>query len=227
MSELLGLIVDARPLQAHFRIPHTSLLLDTYPFPPKTTAVGMLAGCMGLGEEGFKKLLEKIKYGVIIEDPGEKIEEVSVIYKNPYSPSYPITRVSLYKPRFRMFFAGEERVIEEAYEGLLDPKFVPYMGDSESLFYPGKKRYVEVVDVQEGKEDILRSVIPEVKFKEFVPLRRKVLVPKVYEAPVKFTYKGKSRRAVYGRFIAFSGGYVKLEKKIDVLLFDGEPIATF
>ncbi|WP_331711194.1 CRISPR-associated protein Cas5 [Thermococcus chitonophagus] len=226
--KLLGLVVDARPLQAHFRVPHSSLLLETYPFPPKTTAIGMVAGAMGLGERNFLQLVREVKYGVIIEDPGERIEEVSAIYKNPYSPSYPITRVSLYKPRFRMFFLGEEEVIERAYDALQDPVYVPYMGDSESLFYPNGRKFVEILNVEEGEETTLRSVLPgDAKIKEFKPLRKRIQVPRMYEAPVDFTVKGKSRRAVYGKFVAFSGGFVELEEPLKVVLFDGEPVFVF
>ncbi|AFK21704.1 CRISPR-associated protein Cas5 [Pyrococcus sp. ST04] len=224
----MGLIVEARPLQAHFRIPHTSLLLDTYPFPPKTTAVGMLAGVMGYPPDSYFRLLREVNYGVIIEDQGERIEEISAIYKNPHSPLYPITKVSLYKPHFRMFFTGPEEFIERAYEALLDPKFVPYLGDSESLFYPASPGYVKLVEVKHGKEKTLRSILPaNVEVESVDVFRKRILAPKEYEVPVAFVYRGKHRRAVYRRFLAFSGVVIRLKEPIDVMLFDGEPVFTF
>ncbi len=227
---MLGLIVRTRPLQAHFRIPYNSLLLDSYPFPPKTTAVGMLAAAMGLPEEGFRKLLNELDYGVIIEKPGTRIEEVAAIFKNPHSPLYPIKKVLLYKPVYRMFFSGPDEVIELAYRSLTDPRFALYLGDSESLFYPAERDYAKIVEVEEGEEKVLRSVIPTEAYEKaerFVPLKKSILVPRTYSIPVNFTYRGKSRRAVYRRVTAFANGYVEFRDCVEVPLFDGEPVATF
>ncbi|AEH25122.1 CRISPR-associated protein Cas5 [Pyrococcus yayanosii] len=227
---MLGLVIEARPLQAHFRIPYNSLLLDSYPFPPRTTAIGLLAGAMGLSEEGFKKLLGELRYGVIIEDPGARVEETAAIFKNPGSPLYPITKVLYHKPHYRLFFAGDENIIERAYEALLDPVFTPYMGDSESLFYPAKREYARIVSAEEGKESTLRSLIPGDEYARgarFMVLRKNNLTPREYRMPVNFTYRGKGRRAVYRRVVAFAGGYVELANEVDVLLFDGEPVFVF
>ncbi len=224
---MLGLAVEVRPIQVHFRIPYNSLLLDSYPFPPRTTAIGMLAGAMGLPEEGFRKLLGELSYGVIIEDPGARIEETAAIFKNPGSPLYPITKVIYYGPYYRLFFAGNEETVERAYEALLDPVFTPYLGDSESLFYPARREYARIVDVKEDNERIIKSVVPGEEYKNganFMVLRRNNLTPREYRVPVNFVYRGKSRRAVYRRVIAFAGGYVKLASPASVLLFDGEPV---
>ncbi len=227
---MLGLVVEVRPIQAHFRIPYNSLLLDSYPFPPRTTAIGMLAGAMGLPEEGFKKLLGGVRYGVIVEEAGSRVEETAVIYKKPEAPVYPITKVLYHKPHYRLFFAGREELIERAYEALLDPVFTPYLGDSESLFYPAKKDYVRIVEVEESQESTLRSIIPEEAYSSgarFFVLRRSNLTPRDYRMPVGFTYRGKKRRAIFRRVIAFAGGYVELANPLKVLLFDGEPVFAF
>ncbi len=125
---MLGLVVEVKPpLQAHFRIPYNSLLLDSYPFPPRTTAIGMVAGGAmgGLPEEGFRKLLNELKYGVVVEDPGARVEETAAIFKNASAPIYPITKVLFHRPHYRMFFAGDDKLIEKAYDALLDPVFAP------------------------------------------------------------------------------------------------------
>jgi len=227
---VLGLVVEVRPIQTHFRIPYNSLLMDSYPFPPRTTAIGMLAGAMGLPEEGFRELLKKIRYGVIVDEAGTRIEETAVIYKNPGTPVYPITKVLYHRPHYRMFFAGDDELIERAYEGILDPVFVPYLGDSESLFYPAKKDYARLVDVKEGEESTLRSIIPEEAYSggaRFFILKRGNLTPRDYRMPINFTYRGKGRRAVFRKVVAFAGGYVELANPLKVLFFDGEPVFTF
>jgi len=227
---VLGLVVEVRPIQAHFRIPYNSLLMDSYPFPPRTTAIGMVAGAMGLPEEGFKRLLGEVRYGVIVEEAGSRVEETAVIYKNPGTPVYPITKVLYHRPHYRLFFAGEEGLIEEAYEALLDPAFTPYLGDSESLFYPARRDYAKLVDVEESEEATLRSVIPEEAYSagaRFFVLRRNNLTPRDYRMPVSFIYRGKGRRAVFRKVVAFAGGFVELANPLKVLLFDGEPVFTF
>ncbi|WP_297467641.1 CRISPR-associated protein Cas5 [Thermococcus sp.] len=227
---MLGLVVEVRPIQTHFRIPYNSLLLDSYPFPPWTTAVGMLAGAMGLPEEGFKRLLDEVRYGVIVEEAGSRVEETAVVYKNPGTPVYPITKVLYHRPYYRLFFAGKDELIEKAYEALLDPVFTPYLGDSESLLYPAKRDYARIVEVKEGEESTLRSIIPEEAYSagaRFCVLRRNNLTPRNYRMSVSFTYRGKGRRAVFKRVVAFAGGYVELANPLKVLLFDGEPVFAF
>jgi len=225
---LLGLILDVRPLQAHFRIPYNSLMIDSYPFPPKTTAIGLLAGAMGLPANGYAELFDGLKYGVIIEDPGKIVEETAAIYKNPTSPIYPLRKVLFIKPRYRMFFAGDDELIRRAYESLLEPKFALYLGDSESLLYPAKKTYVKLAEVEKGRESILRSVIPAEVWNaggRFVVMKRNNLTPREYRVPVKFIYKRSTRRAVYRSVVAFAGGFVELANETNVLLFDGEPVS--
>nr|WP_099211089.1 CRISPR-associated protein Cas5 [Thermococcus henrietii] len=227
---MIGLVVEVRPIQAHFRIPYNSLLLDSYPFPPRTTAIGMLAGAMGLPEEGFRKLLQGLRYGVIVEDPGARVEETAAIFKNPGSPLYPITKALYHRPHYRLFFAGDEKTIERAHDALLDPVFTPYLGDSESLFFPAKRDYVKIVDVEEAEESTLRSVIPGEEYARgarFLVLRKNNLTPREYRMPVDFVYRGKGRRAVYRRVVAFAGGFVELANALDVLLFGGEPVFVF
>jgi len=230
VSELIGLIVEVRPLQAHFRVPYNSLLLDSYPFPPRTTAIGMLAGAIGLPEEGFRNLLDELRYGVIIEDPGARTEETATIFKSQRAPVYPITKVLYHKPYYRLFFAGKEETIERAHDALLDPVFIPYLGDSESLLYPAGGDYVRIVDVEEGEEATLKSVVPGEEYHRgarFLPIRRNHLTPREYRMPIDFVYKGKGRRAVYKRVVAFAGGFVELANPASVLLFDGEPVFMF
>ncbi|ALV63511.1 hypothetical protein ADU37_CDS18120 [Thermococcus sp. 2319x1] len=227
---MLGLVVEVKPLQAHFRIPYNSLLLDSYPFPPRTTAIGMIAGAMGLPEEGFIRLLEELKYGVIVEDPGARVEETAAIFKNANAPIYPITKVLYHRPYYRMFFAGDEELVERAYDALRDPVFTPYIGDSESLLYPAKREWVGLVDVEEGEESTLKSIIPAEEYARgarFLVMRRNNLTPREYRMPVNFTYSGKSRRAIYQRVIAFAGGFVELASPVSVLLFDKEPVFVF
>lgn len=227
---MLGVVVEVRPIQAHFRIPYNSLLIDSYPFPPRTTAIGMLAGAMGLSEEGFKRLLGEVLYGVIIEEAGARFEETAAIYKNPGTPIYPITKVLYHRPLYRLFFAGKEELIERAYEALLDPVYTPYIGDSESLFYPTRRNYARLVEVEEGEDSTLRSLLPEEAYSRgarFFILRRDNLTPRSYRMPVGFTYRGKKRKAVFRRVVAFAGGYVELANPVKVLLFDGEPVFAF
>ncbi len=231
VSDVLGLIVEVRPLQAHFRIPYNSLLLDSYPFPPRTTAIGMLAGAMGLPEEAFRELLKKLRYGVIIADPGSRVEEKAAIFKSPNSPLYPITKTLFHMPTYRLFFAGDEGTIEKAHDALLDPVFVPYLGDSESIIYPARREYLHIVEVEGGQESKLRSLVPSEEYASgarFILLKRNNLFPREYQMPVDFTYsRGKGRRAIYQNVVAFAGGYIELANPIDVLLFAGEPVFAF
>ena len=98
------------------------------------------------------------------------------------------------------------------------------------MIYPAGRDYLRIVEVEDSQESTLRSIIPGEEYArgaKFILLKRNNLTPREYRMPVDFTYRGKGRRAVYRRVVAFAGGYVELANPLKVLLFDGEPVFVF
>jgi len=76
-----GLRVELSCMMCTFRVPYNTVYVDTYEFPPKTTAIGMLGAAAGWTEGTFLSNLRRIKYGVLMKTPGELNQEVAVYYK--------------------------------------------------------------------------------------------------------------------------------------------------
>jgi len=232
-----GLVLELQGIFGFFRVPFNALLMDTYHFPPKTTAIGMLGAALGWDENTFLSYLKKIKYGVIIEKPGSRASETTVIFKSSNSPTYPITKNLLYKPEFKVFFVseGEPEVIEEAYRALYDPAYVLALGDSENLVYPGRKDYASIMDVAPAETERVRCILPSdifTEFKERIDISstekgHEVIPPKEIKIPVDFTGKGKKRRFIPKGVYYYSGVEIVLKEPVSAYDFSGEKVYLF
>lgn len=237
-----------------FRIPYNTACIETYPFPPKTTAVGMLGAAAGWGESLFLYNIKRIKYGVLIESPGEKSKETAVYFKSydrdgaefeqpspkpggkPHRMTRsPVIRYFLRRPKWVLYFASKEPgLIESVYESLNDPKYPITVSDSESLFYPERVEFARYFEsVLPVKTKRLRTVFPKdaiignLKVGDQIGGNRSLVFPRQYLAPVDFTKEGRSRRAIYMNLVAFSGYELCLENEVEVYRFGNEQVCLF
>jgi len=233
-----GLVLHLSGIFSFFRIPYTSLVMDTYPFPPKTTVIGMVGAAFGWKEEEFLENIKKFKYGVIVESPGEIVREVAVIFKSKNAPIYPITKNMIYKPTYKVFLtSNEEDLINEATEKFYDPKYVLGLGDSENLFYPEHPKFVKSMGIKEEKEaKKLRCILPSEIYREYVTTLntgemvrgKNILPPREIKIPVDFVGRGKNRRFVSRNVFYYSGIELELKKPLEgVFDFDGEAVYLF
>jgi CRISPR-associated protein Cas5h len=226
-----GLVLNLNATYFFYRIPYNSLLMDSLPFPPKTSIVGMFGAAIGWDEEMFIENIPKFKYGLIIENPGERVKETVAIFKNKDSPTYPITKNIYYKASYRVFVGAEdEKLLEEAYQAMKDPKYAITLGDSDNIFYPKDKDYIKLVEYSEGNARSVRCILPSdvfMKNKGYEKISDVISPPTAYKVPVNFNGTGKKRRAVYATVYSYSGISVKFNDDIKVYFFEGEPVYLF
>lgn len=214
--------------------------MDSYLFPPKTTVVGMIGAAMGWDEKTLLDKIDKFKYGVKINDPGERVIETATIFGNkdeyiPYNyKSYPITKIMNYKPFYEVFIAcnSGDLDINKIYDALNDPKFTLYLGDSENLFYPDLSRpiFCEKTEINEGFGDEFECILPSEiynKKERIEMITKKVIPPTETKIPINFTESGKNRRCVLKNVFYYSGVKVKLKEPVEAYYYGKMPIYLF
>ncbi len=154
-----------------FRKPTTTSTILTYPLPPFTTIRGFLANALGWDQDSYyrelrgdsRNLLYDLRIGIEVVSHGESNSELAKILKliprtTGYQrsfPSAPMHREFLVKPRYRIYLASENSVIEEIAAALTDPQRPLYLGQSDDML-----DYTEphVLDVEETESAELDSI---------------------------------------------------------------------
>lgn len=229
---MLGLTLELSGIFSFFRIPYNSLLMDTYLFPPKTTLIGIIGASIGWEEEEFLKTIKKTQYGLIIKNPGERISENAVIFKNKRTPVYPLTKNMNYKPAYKAFFTCEDdEIVKLAYKYLKNPNHVLSLGDSENLFYPKSPDYVKLFELKYVKVDKLTCLIPSSVYNEYVkgisPIYRDLIPPYEVRIPVDFEGRGKNRRSILKKVYCHHGFQLNLKNPLGVYKFGEDEVYLF
>lgn len=154
-----------------FRKPTSTSTILTYPLPPFTTIRGFLANALGWDQDsyylelrdGARNLLYDLRIGIEVIDPVETSAELAKVLKliprtTGYQrsfPSAPMHREFLVKPRYRIYLAAEDSVIEEIAAALGNPQRPLYLGQSDDMldYTPP-----HVIDVEETKSAELDSI---------------------------------------------------------------------
>jgi|GEM_PF-1368098 len=225
MRSMKGLKIQITGIFSFFRIPYNSLLMDTFLFPPKTTVVGMLGAAAGWNENEFLRNLKNILYGVIIKNPGELFHETAQIYKNKDAPIYPITKKMIYKPEYEVFIASEEiDKVEKIYSTLQDPKYVISLGDSENLFFPKDRKFLEIMDITKSSSDNFRCILPKEIYDKYYQNYKKIddniIPPKEAKMPIDFTGSGNKRRFIGINVVFYSGIEINMKDKVEANVWD-------
>ena len=166
---MYGLIVDIEVLYfACFRKPATTSVIITYPIPPFTTIIGLVANALGIPRqcyfEGISWLQEKLKLNIrplkSLERPTRELIKMLKLVgqerkeSHPvFSPSSPMFKYILVQPSFRVYLASEEKIfIEEVRNALKNPHRPLYLGQSDdmadiSIIWEGEVQIIEGNDV--------------------------------------------------------------------------------
>ena len=145
-----GFIADAEmPYFACFRKPASTSVLLTYPVPPFTTVVGMIANALGISRpqyfEGIRWLQSTLWLNLRpLELPPRPSRELAKILKlvgeereqrRPTSfPSSPVHKYFLLRPSYRFFVASEDdEALSEIVDALKYPKRPLYLGQSDDM----------------------------------------------------------------------------------------------
>jgi CRISPR-associated protein Cas5h len=164
-SRLYGFIADAEmPYFACFRKPTSTSLVLTYPVPPFTTIIGMVANALGYSRpnyfEGIAKLQEVLWLNLRpltpVQRPSRELAKILKLVgeareqRKPTSfPSSPMYKYFLVRPTFRLFVASEDNdTVMEIVEALRHPNRPLYFGQSDDMVTVEVKWQGEVLPTQ-------------------------------------------------------------------------------
>lgn len=151
---LHGFIVDAEmPYFACFRRPTSTSLIVTYPVPPFTTVVGMIANALGVSRPAYFKGIARLQETLWLnlrplsplQRPSRELAKILKLVdrerkqereqRQPTSfPSSPMHKYFLVRPSFRFFVASkDENTIREIADALRQPERPLYLGQSDDM----------------------------------------------------------------------------------------------
>lgn len=132
---------------AHFRVPTTTTSPNTYPFPPRTTVIGMLGNVLKMSSEIYPEndnpyysLFDRVKIGVQLLNPihehtigiryqAVKNEDVGL---TPTEHRAPIPIRVLVNPKYRIYVSSDKEILDQLVEAISNNP-TPYMGLSEMV----------------------------------------------------------------------------------------------
>lgn len=156
MEQILnGLVIDAEmPYFACFRKPTSTSIVMTYPLPPFTTIIGMLANTLGVTRANYFEEINKLQEEIWLNlRPLTKLELPSIELvkilkltqeereteniersKSTSFPSSPMFKYFLPRPTFRFFVASPNKETIDKIEIALKNPFRPlYLGQSDDM----------------------------------------------------------------------------------------------
>ena len=140
----------------------------------------------------------------------------------------------IYKPVYEVFIASEDLdIVEKIYLGLQDPKYVISLGDSENLFFPKDRKFVEIMDTMESSSDKFRCILPkeiyDTYYLNYSKIDDNIIPPKEAKMPIDFTGNGNKRRFIGINVVFYSGIEINMRNKINnnVWDFNGSKVYLF
>ncbi|HXG41398.1 MAG TPA: CRISPR-associated protein Cas5 [Dehalococcoidia bacterium] len=162
-----GLIVDLElPYFASFRRPTSTSVVLTYPVPPFTTLVGLMANALGVHWADYEGAVQQLQAALYLnlrplrlERPSRELAKLLKLVgeerevRRPTSfPSSPVFRYFLVRPAFRLFVAsGDKTMVEDIALALASPARPLFLGRSDDpvvahLAWEGEVERVEAQD---------------------------------------------------------------------------------
>ncbi len=153
-EKFLGFIVDSEmPYFACFRKPASTSVILTYPVPPFTTIIGMIANALGISRpEYLDRILQlqsilwlNLRPLTPLQRPSRELAKILKLKlklvgeereeRRPTSfPSSPMHKYFLTRPSYRFFVASEDaETIKEIVNALRYPKRPLYLGQSDDM----------------------------------------------------------------------------------------------
>jgi len=212
-----------------FRKPTSTSTILTYPIPPFTTIRGFLANALGWNQDSYylelrgdtRNLLYDLRIGIEVINEVELSAELAKVLKliprmSGYQrtfPSAPMHREFLVQPRYRIYLAAEDSIIEEITAALGDPQRPLYLGQSDDMV-----NYTEphVVDVEETESAELDSIAKDVHEN-----------CDVFRLPFRFVPEGKGWSLEYLLVSVPKNGKLKAAQALKCLRFGEKLVAAY
>lgn len=212
-----------------FRKPTSTSTILTYPLPPFTTIRGFLANALGWDQDSYylelrgdtRNLLYDLRIGIEVIEPGELSAELAKVLKliprtTGYQrsfPSAPMHREFLVQPRYRIYLAAEDSIIEEIAAALADPERPLYLGQSDDMLDYTEPHMVEVEDTKSAELDsIAEGVHPDCD---------------VLRLPFRFISEGNGWGLEYLLVSVPKNGKLKAKTSIPCLRFEEKLVVVY
>ncbi|MBE0451883.1 MAG: CRISPR-associated protein Cas5 [Clostridia bacterium] len=160
-----GEVVDAIRLHVRgvfnsYRDPKTHKIHRTFPFPPRTTLIGLAGAALGLSEDVLWDEYKDLQVAVIAISKenslgGEGRADDLIKYKkfkdNDVETSI-LIRELLYKPEYLIYYTSSEKnVLGEIHEAFLNPKYALSLGHDDELIILHEIEKVNLIPLESGE----------------------------------------------------------------------------
>lgn len=188
VDNMLGLVFDVEGIYfSYFRQPTTTSLILSFPIPPFTTIRGFLENALGYKRDSFALQNENLLIGIRPIGKIQKVTELAKILKmisreskpcfKRTFPSAPMFRTFLVNPEYRIYLAGEDKLIKKIAEKLENPSRPLYLGQSDDFV---DVKNVKILEVEKTKSKEIHSVVEGVREN-----------CEIIKVPYRFINKGK------------------------------------
>ncbi|MFI2212397.1 type I-E CRISPR-associated protein Cas5/CasD [Streptomyces sp. NPDC020141] len=97
--------------------------------PTKSGVLGLLAAAQGRTRESDVSDLAALRYGVRIDQPGSRLRDFQTAHHADSGKAMPLSeRFYLADAIFVAGVEGDSRLVQELYDALLEPGFLPFLG---------------------------------------------------------------------------------------------------
>ncbi|WP_321429121.1 CRISPR-associated protein Cas5 [uncultured Methanolobus sp.] len=146
--------LHVRGLLNSFRDPNTHKIHRTFPFPPRTTLIGLAGAALGISEDTIWQDCKDFKVAVVDiskkSDIGGMGKAEDLIkykkYKDNKIETSIFVRELLYKPEYLVYYtSNDENHIDALYHAFLNPKYVLSLGRDDEII---SIKSVEKIDLR-------------------------------------------------------------------------------
>lgn len=167
-----GEIVDAIRLRVRgvfnsYRDPKTHKIHRTFPFPPRTTLVGLAGAAMGLPEDILWNEYKDLQVAVVDISKENSLRGVGRAddlikykkYKDSTVETSILIRELLYKPEYLIYYvSSKENALEEIHEAFLHPKYALSLGRDDELIMLHEIEKVNLMPLESGEYE--ETILP-------------------------------------------------------------------
>lgn len=207
------------PFWCSFRIPTAINVHASYPVPPITTVYGLLAAAMGWPSDNYS-YLDKMQIGIVLTNPGERIEGLNKIIKwdrRDREMRTLVMRHKLIQPTYQIVVRGESELINKLANALKNPYYPLCLGESDDMV---EVKNISVYPIQTTLTREIDSILPEELGRPINPVELQYL-------PVGFLATGKGKKRVWSG-VQYRGYYIAskiwLENEVEAYLLGDQRV---
>lgn len=148
-------LIQAKGKWAHFKRTLANTTCLTYPFPTRTSIIGLMGGIMGISPDNLE-YLNKLEIAVIPKSKTQYIDLYQNFFKE-MGKNQPVKVQYLKNPEFDIIIKGDQELLEKIDLAIKQPFFLPYFG-CRSCFVNLSGKFIDIIPIQE-KKTFIHSIV--------------------------------------------------------------------